>query len=157
MKNAIVYSSVSGNTKKLAEQIEKTLGGAAYVGKPSDEALDSDVLYVGFWTAKFTCTPDIAGFLEKLNGKKVFLFGTAGYDNMQAYYDGILDSVAAHLNASNEVIGRFMTQAKVSAAKKAALEKADPAKFAAMQAKLAQGESRPNADDLAKLAALVKA
>lgn len=157
MKTAIVYSSVSGNTKKLAQQIEAVLGTVDYTGRPSEEALNSDVLYVGFWTAKFTCTPDITNFLEKLEGKKIFLFGTAGYDDTPEYFDGILNSVAAHLSPSNEVIGRFMCQGKVSEAKKRALEQADPDKFRSMQPKLAQGENRPNADDLARLAAMVQA
>lgn len=151
MKTSVVYVSVTGNTKVLADEIVKKVGACDYVGKPADEALESDTIYVGFWTAKFTCTPDIEAFLKKLSNKKVFLFGTAGYDNTQEYFDKILDSVAAHLNDSNQVIGRFMCQAKVSDNKKKALESADADKFRSMQEKLGQGDSHPDGQDLEAL------
>ena len=47
MNYSIVYSSVTGNTAKLAEAINNHLG-ASYVGKPSNEALNADVIFVGF-------------------------------------------------------------------------------------------------------------
>ena len=155
MKPAIVYVSGTGNTKLLAQQIQKTLGECAYVGGPSEEALGSETLYVGFWTAKFTCTPDIQSFLEKLEHKKVFLFGTAGYDDAPEYFDKILNSVAAHLGGTNQIVGRFMCQAKVSGPKKKMLETTDPEKYRAMLDKLARGDSRPDQTDLERLSAMI--
>lgn len=155
MKTAIVYTSGTGNTKLLADEIVKKVGACDYVGKPADEALESDMLYVGFWTAKFTCTPDIENFLKKLSDKKIFLFGTAGYDDTPEYFDKILDSVAAHVKDSNQIVGRFMCQAKVSDGKKKALEAADSEKFHSMQEKLAKGDNRPDKQDLESLLAQI--
>ncbi len=156
MKSSIVYVSGSGNTKKLAEQIQSIIGPCEYVGKPDKQALESDMLYVGFWTMKFTCPPVIQEFLKQLDHKKVFLFGTAGYDNTQEYFDRILDSAAAHLNGSSQIVGRFMCQGRVSEGKKKMLAEADLEKFQSMKEKLAQGEQHPDQGDFDQLAALVR-
>ena len=52
-------------------------------------------------------------FLKTLNGKEVFLFGTAGFGGSQEYFDKILSSVQKHLGASNTVIGTYMCQGKM--------------------------------------------
>lgn len=80
MSYAIVYSSKTGNTRLLADAIREVAGDdCIYFGEPSDAALSADILYVGFWTDKGTCDSTVADFLKKLDGKKVFLFGTAGF------------------------------------------------------------------------------
>ncbi len=40
MKTAIVYSTVSKNTEKLAEVIKNMVGEVCYFGKPNDEDLE---------------------------------------------------------------------------------------------------------------------
>ena len=80
MKYAIVYSSITGNTKKLAETIKNKIH-ECYYGKPSDEALSADTIFLGFWTTRNSCGEDIQSFLKKLSGKNLFIFGTAGYNN----------------------------------------------------------------------------
>ncbi|MFI3200220.1 MAG: flavodoxin family protein [Eubacteriales bacterium] len=156
MKQAIVYSSVTGNTKTLAETIQKTLGGDVSIGGVSEEALAADVVYVGSWTTAFSCTPDIKEFLEKLNNKKVFLFMTAGYGNTDDFFQPIMDSVKANVNSSNEIIGTFICQGKVSDNKQEAIKKMDLAKYEGMKAKLDESVSHPSTDDLGKLEASVK-
>ena len=47
MKYAVVYSSVTNNTKRLAETIKETVG-AEFCGKFSDEALEAEVLLLDF-------------------------------------------------------------------------------------------------------------
>ena len=54
MKYAVVYSSVTNNTKRLAETIKETVG-AEFCGKFSDEALEAEVLFIGFWATKHSC------------------------------------------------------------------------------------------------------
>ncbi|MFI3249698.1 MAG: flavodoxin family protein [Eubacteriales bacterium] len=155
MKNAIVYSSASGNTEKLAEAIKNKVGDVIYCGKVDDAALEADVIYVGFWAMKFTCGPDIQGFLEKLQGKKIFLFGTAGYDDTEEYFKSILDAAKGNIPASNTVIGEYMCMGKVSEAKQKSIKEMDEAKFNGMKAKLDKAESHPNQDDLTKLTSLI--
>ncbi|MBQ3420911.1 MAG: hypothetical protein IJH34_04445, partial [Romboutsia sp.] len=89
MKYAIVYSSITGNTKKLAESIKNKINDC-YFGKPSDEALSADTIFLGFWTTKNSCSPDVQSFIEKLSDKNLFIFGTAGYNNTKEYFEQIL-------------------------------------------------------------------
>ena len=72
MKYAIVYSSRTGNTKCLAEEIRGTLPpeDCLYFGEPDASALDADVLFVGFWTDKGDCDEKILAFLQEVETQK---------------------------------------------------------------------------------------
>ncbi len=157
MKNAIVFSSGTGNTKKLAETIQEKVGDVGYCGKLDDSALEADTIFVGFWTAKFTCTDDVKNFLVKVKNKKIFLFGTAGYDDTQEYFEKILTAVKENVDSSNTIVGEFMSMGKVSANKQKAIAEMDQAKFDSMKAKLEEAESHPNQSDLEKLTAMITA
>ena len=52
MKYAIVFSSQTGNTKQLAEVVSSVLPQAdlCFFGSPSQEALQAERLFIGFWT-----------------------------------------------------------------------------------------------------------
>lgn len=54
MKYSIVYSSRTGNTKLLAEHLKSSLpdDSVIYFGKPSAEAAEADLIFLGFWTDK---------------------------------------------------------------------------------------------------------
>lgn len=95
MKYAIVFSSQTGNTKQLAEVVSSVLPQAdlCFFGSPSQEALQAERLFIGFWTDKGRCNQEITDFLKTLKGKEVFLFGTAGFGGSQEYFDKILSSV----------------------------------------------------------------
>ena len=49
---SIIYSSKTGNTKKLAEKIREVLPeeNCDYFGTEGVKAFSSDILYIGFWT-----------------------------------------------------------------------------------------------------------
>ena len=117
MKYSIVFSSVTGNTRQLADAILSVLPqeNLRYFGPPAEIALEADRLYVGFWTDKGHCNKEISTFLKGVKGKEIFLFGTAGFGGSQEYFDKILDSVQKHIDRSNTVIGTFMCQGKMPA------------------------------------------
>lgn len=95
MRYSIVYSSNTGNTRQLAEEIEKQLpaGELVYCGAPDTAALQAEVLFVGFWTDKGSCDEKVAELLKQADGKTVYLFGTAGFGQSQQYFDQILARV----------------------------------------------------------------
>ena len=68
---------------------------------------------MGFWTDKGDCSEELGHFLERLHGRRVFLFGTAGFGGAQSYFDQILERVKGHLSADNEVVGTYMCQGKM--------------------------------------------
>ncbi len=51
---SILFSSLTGNTKKLADAIHKTLPeeGCEYFGAIKTPVPSSELLYIGFWTDK---------------------------------------------------------------------------------------------------------
>ena len=151
MKKAIVYSSASKNTKQLAEAIKEALNEDLYCGKPTDDSLENDFLYIGFWTQAFTCPDVIKTYLEKLNNKKIFLFGTAGYNDSEEYYNKVLSAVKENINDSNEIVGEFMCLGKVSKAKQEAIKKLDVAKFESMKEALEKSQAHPTPNDINNL------
>ena len=78
---SILYSSKTGNTKKLAEKIREVLPeeNCDYFGTEGAKALSSDILYIGFWTDIGNADPVTLELLKSLKNKKIFLFGTAGF------------------------------------------------------------------------------
>ena len=78
MKYAIVYSSRTGNTKRLAEAVRAALPkqDCLYFGAPDPKALEAERIYVGFWTDKGTCDQDTACFFRTVTTQQIFLFGT---------------------------------------------------------------------------------
>ncbi len=115
MQYAVVYSSKTGNTRLLAEQIQKQKGSATciYFGEPNAEALQADVLYIGFWTDKGSCDAQTKAFLSEIHQKTVYLFGTAGFGKSQSYFDKILQNVTAEIPDDNVVHQGFMCQGKM--------------------------------------------
>lgn len=155
MKKSVIFSSATGQTEKLANVIRETLGEVSYFGKPSDEAKEADVLYVGSWTIGGSCTKDIKEFLESLSGKKVFCFMTAGYGDSKEFLTPILDSMKANLNDTNEVLGGFICQGEVSPQKLEAM-KENAEKFASMKPELDKSIGTPTQSSLDELKNLVK-
>lgn len=112
MAYAVVYSSRTGNTEKLAEHIRYTLGEekCIYFGGVPEEVPEAEVIFAGFWTDKGICSEEMAEFLEKLEGRTIFLFGTAGFGGAKEYFDQILNRVSAFLSESCTIQGTFMCQ-----------------------------------------------
>ena len=115
MKYAIIYSSKTGNTKLLADNIYETLNKdeCIYFGEPDTKALDADRIYVGFWTDKGSCNEETAAFLKSVSNKELFLFGTAGFGEDQDYFDTVLKKTSKNISKDNKVIGSFMCQGKM--------------------------------------------
>ena len=112
---SIVFSSLTGNTKLLADAIHEALPkeDCEYFGVGKAEELRSEVIYVGFWTDKGNADQNTLEFLGKLRNKKIFLFGTAGFGGSEAYYQKILANVRTAIDASNTVVGEYMCQGRM--------------------------------------------
>ena len=104
---SILYSSKTGNTKKLAEKIREVLPeeNCDYFGTEGAKALSSDILYIGFWTDIGNADPATLELLKSLKNKKIFLFGTAGFGGSEAYFQQVLGKVKESVDESNIVMG----------------------------------------------------
>lgn len=115
MKYAVIYSSKTGNTQQLAKQIKECISAedTAYYGVAEEYHKEADIIFAGFWTDKGTCDEGMNAFLKSLHGKKVFLFGTAGFGGDAAYFQKILSRVQESLDDSNMIAGTYMCQGKM--------------------------------------------
>lgn len=71
-KYSIIFSSLTGNTKKLADTIRAVLPAedCDYFGAPKAEELHSEILYIGFWTDKGNADSATLELLSKLRDKR---------------------------------------------------------------------------------------
>ena len=115
MRYSIVYSTRTGNTRLLAEQVREALPAedCVYFGEADEKALEADRIYVGFWTDKGCCDSQTADFLKTLRDKEVVLFGSAGFGQDQSYFDKILKRTEGKLDKSVKVAGTFMCQGRM--------------------------------------------
>lgn len=131
MTYSIVYSSATGNTARLAQAIRDALppSDCLYFGPPDPAAQAAELIFAGFWTDKGVCCQAMADFLSELDGKRVALFGTAGFGGEEAYFNAILDRVRALLPPGTDCAGGHMCQGKMPPAVRAryaALLEKDP-------------------------------
>lgn len=153
---SIVFSSQTGNTARLAQALVDRLPaqGRLYAGAPAPEAAAAPLLFIGFWTCKGDCDAQSAAFLQTLQGKRVFLFGTAGFGGDGAYFARILARTRSHLDASNALVGSYMCQGRMPQSARQryeALLPQHPEKMQALMDNFDRAASHPDAEDLARL------
>lgn len=115
MKTLIVYSSLTGNTKKVAQAIWEVCGDrpALFSIEESPTPDDYDLVLVGFWVDRGAPDKKAQAYISSLQGKTVGLFATLG-----AYPDSehAAQSMQAAVNLladSNRLAGTFICQGKV--------------------------------------------
>lgn len=162
MSYAVVYSSKTGNTKMLADAVSTVLPAAdcLYCGAPDAQAAQADLIFVGFWTDKGSCDDSVAQFMKSLTGKKVFLFGTAGFGGSDVYFNQILGRASANLPEGNTVIGQYMCQGKMPASVRESyvkMSEKDPARFNPLIENYDRALAHPNQEDVELFANAVRA
>ena len=160
---SIVFSSSTGNTKKLADAVYEILpkDKCDYFGENDLKIPPSDLLYIGFWTDKGSADTKTLELLAKLKNKKIFLFGTAGFGGSDVYFEKILGQVKQSIDSSNAVIGEYMCQGKMpqSVPERYVKMKENPEHPANLDMLIANFDcalSHPDMDDLEKLKKIIK-
>ena len=125
------------------------------------QASGADVVFVGFWCDKGSCSPAVQHFLQGLVGKRVFLFGTCGFGESDEYFAQILDRVRAYLPADAQCIGGAMCQGKMGVGVKRRYEGMLEKDSENAQARMLidnwnKAQSHPNEGDFARIAAAAK-
>lgn len=108
MRICVIYESVTGNTRMLAEVIQKK-----YADMLTENPQEADVIFLGSWTDKGSFSEKMREQAEKIRGKKVFIFGTCGFGGSREYYENLFERAAALLGGSNEIIGHYYCQGKM--------------------------------------------
>jgi flavodoxin len=117
----IVYSSRTGNTRKLAEGIRLGLleGGvpariAAVEEKP--DAADAPWVLVGFWADKGQADQKALEYIRSLEGRKIGLFGTLGAEPGSNHARELAKKTEALAAEKNTCLGSFLCQGKIDPA-----------------------------------------
>lgn len=143
------------------EAVEDGQSANAAASTIATQASEADVVFVGFWCDKGSCSPAVQHFLQGLAGKRVFLFGTCGFGESDEYFAQILDRVRTYLPADAQYIGGAMCQGKMGMGVKRRYEgmlEKDPENA---QARMLidnwnKAQSHPNEDDVLRIAAAAK-
>lgn len=143
------------------EAVENGQSANAATSTIATQASGADVVFVGFWCDKGSCSPAVQHFLQGLVGKRVFLFGTCGFGESDEYFAQILDRVRTYLPPDAQYIGGAMCQGKMGMGVKRRYEgmlEKDPENA---QARMLidnwnKAQSHPNEDDVSRIAAAAK-
>ena len=114
MNIAIIYKSLTGNTKQIAEAIKDAAKehSLIYIGEPA-ENINADLYFVGSWIDKGSSAKPIGDFLGTLDGKKIAIFATAGFGGSEEYYQTLFQRIKAQIPDTNDVLGKFFCQGKM--------------------------------------------
>lgn len=113
MKALVVYSSLTGNTKLVAEAIAEELQADLAAVEENPDAQGYDWLAVGYWVDRGGPDAKAAAYLKALRGQKVALFATLGADPSSEHAQESLRRGQALLDDSNTCLGSFICQGKV--------------------------------------------
>ncbi len=111
----VVYTSRTGNTRLIAETIKDELGSdSTLVEFSMDMQVDkAAMLFIGYWCDKGTCSIELTQWISTLHGRKIALFGTAGFGGGMEYFNRIARTVEALLPDDNEVYGSWLCQGRM--------------------------------------------
>ena len=116
MKNIVIYSSMTGNTKKIAEKICETLGDAEIFScqnAPKDLS-GYDLIFLGYWLKRGAPDPGFTKFLQTIHDAKVVLFQTHGTEKNSEHAVTAFARAACLLGENCKIIGTFGCTGKIN-------------------------------------------
>lgn len=115
----IVYSSVTGNTKQIAEAIYNGFGedmADIFAIRDKFNLEDYDNIAVGYWLTRGEPDKMVQELLKKLNNKTVILFQTQGAELNSEHSITAFARAASYLGENCKVLGTFASQGKINPA-----------------------------------------
>lgn len=161
MKAMVVYSSRTGNTKKIAEAVHSVLPENADI-YPVQSAPDPEIydfVALGFWVDKGEPDAAMGKYMDRVLGKYVGLFGTLGaWPDSEHAKESMRNAVERV--AKNTVLGTFLCQGKIDPKLLAAMEKMKESPHPMTEerrARIAEAEKHPDETDCANARAVFAA
>lgn len=113
MKTLIVYSSKTGNTRKLAYAVHLALPDAELCRVEMAPNPDNyDLIYLGFWIENGTADEQMQAYMKRLGKKTVALFSTLGAYPESKHAAESLAAVTA-LIPDCRIAGHFICQGAI--------------------------------------------
>jgi len=99
MNTAIVYSSITGNTKRIAESLKLSLSGSVIFHVDDAPVPENfDLIILGYWVDRGTSDKKMTEYMKRLNQCTLILFGTMGADPEGEYAKGVKTAVERNLS-----------------------------------------------------------
>ena len=119
MKKLVIFSTLTGNTEKIADAIFSVIEGDKELlnVKDSDKINPDDYekIIVGYWVDKGDADEKIKAFMSKINNKTVATFGTLGAKADSEHAKKCMAAVREFLEANgNKVEREFICQGAIS-------------------------------------------
>ena len=159
-KWAVIYSSVTGNTKRVAEKIcEVAVGDLFNVNDNPPNLENYDIVALGYWLKRGGPDPLMKNFLPTVRNARVVLFETHGADDGSEHAVTAFARAAYLLGAGCDILGTFDCQGRVNPAlieKRKAAGLNDPHNSVDSVERWERASTHPDADDLERAAAFVE-
>ena len=97
MKTLITYSTKTGNTKKVAEAISKTITNSEIMDIADVQNLDYDLIIVGTWIDKGTADAKALKFINGIKDKNTAFFFTLGAYPDSKHAQDCIDNIQSYL------------------------------------------------------------
>ena len=126
-KWAVIYSSASGNTKTIAEEIAGTAGADLFpIQTPPTDLSGYDVVALGCWLRRGGPDDLMKAYLPHVTNARVVLFQTHGADVGSEHAVTSFARAAYLLGEGCEILGTFSAQGKLAPALIERRKKSDP-------------------------------
>jgi len=153
----VVYSSVTGNTKKVAEAIAAAAGEAdlAAIDEVPEDLSGYEIVAIGYWLWRGGPDPKTAAWLPKVQNVAVIFFETHAAETKSEHAITAFARAAYQLGTGCRVLATFGCQGQVSPSILAKRQKMAPDNPHAQASGWKTAAGHPNADDLAAAAGFV--
>lgn len=110
---AVIYSSRTGNTEKVAKHLAEALGASCHSVKDTAAVPESATLCVGTWIDRGTADAAATKYIERLRGRRVFIYGTLGAEPNSEHAERCIVNIRALFDPSNEILGAILVQGAI--------------------------------------------
>lgn len=151
----VVYTSKTGNTKKVAQSLYEAAEERCELASVEDAVVKDEhkLICVGYWVDRGGPTANIQDFLATLHNKNVILFQTLGADPKSDHAVVSLTNAAKFLNSDCRVVGNLSLQGAIDPNLIASMRKLPEgtphAPTPEAEARWAKASTHPDAEDLA--------
>jgi flavodoxin len=161
MKSMLVYSSRTGNTKKVAESLRAVMPAEAdfYSVEQAPDPGGHDLLILGFWIDKGRPDKLMRDYFQRVHGRQVVFFFTLGdYPEGSPAARVAADTQNLLKENNNQVLGYFPCQGKVNPDFLEGLKRTHPSGHppALIKARVEEAAKHPNDDELRRAKEFIK-
>ena len=117
MKVQVIYYSLTGSTKRLAEGIYQGIQAEEKSIHNFEEGvpkLDGDILLIGYWGVSGGPDEKFTEFLKTISGKTIGMFCTLGYYADSEHAFDTIQKGLSLVRDRNEIIGSFVANGAVA-------------------------------------------